>query len=56
MAKSCQCRTVCEVSGPVLNHELSRLEGDVDELNLLASFVKEVQPDLKDITSIQLLM
>ena len=35
------------------------LEGDVDvpklssELNLLASFVKEVQPDLKDITSIQ---
>ena len=43
----------------MLNHELSRLEGDVDvpklssELNLLASFVKEVQPDLKDITSIQ---
>ena len=35
------------------------LEGDVDipklssELNLLASFVKEVQSDLKDITSIQ---
>ena len=35
------------------------LEGDVDvpklssELNLLASFVKEVQPYLKDITSIQ---
>ena len=59
VAKSCQCRPVSEVSGPVLNHELSRLEGDVDvpklssELNLLASFVKEVQPDLKDITSIQ---
>ena len=33
------------------------LEGDVDipncELNLLASFVKEVQSDVKDITSIQ---
>ena len=25
MAKSCQCRTVGEVSGPVLNHEHSNL-------------------------------
>ena len=27
MAKSCQCRTVGEVSGPVLNHEHSYISG-----------------------------